>query len=167
MKIRRKAGPAVRLFLCSAISAAFSLQADELQVFSKTQPHMGTEFTLQTYAPASEKDAVAAAFTKALARVEELEDAVEMARADANAVPMGGAELMHELGQERAARKKTEAEIERLRGLVRNFNLLVRQSAGVAGYHLNGAIATWEELHDDFGALWDDPYNAREARSDD
>ena len=72
MKIRRKAGPAVRLFLCSAISAAFSLQADELQVFSKTQPHMGTEFTLQTYAPASEKDAVAAAFTKALARVEEL-----------------------------------------------------------------------------------------------
>lgn len=72
MKIPRKAGLAVCLFLYLAVAAAFSLQAEELQVFSKTQPYMGTEFTLKTYAPAGDKDAVSVAFKKAFARVEQL-----------------------------------------------------------------------------------------------
>ena len=72
MKIPRKAGPAVCLFLCLSVATAFSLQAEELQVFRKTQPHMGTEFTLQTYAPTSDKEAVSVAFKKAFARVEQL-----------------------------------------------------------------------------------------------
>jgi len=48
-----------------------------------------------------------------------------------------------ELAQKVADR---EAEIERLRAELEAYRKIARNSNGVAGWHLNGDIATWEEL---------------------
>lgn len=51
-------------------------------------------------------------------------------------------------GSSFAAQKMQEAaaEIERLRKGLAAVDALIRESGGVAGLHLNGDIATWDEL---------------------
>jgi len=71
MKIQKRAGRTVRLFL-GLLAWVSPLLADDLQLYTKTQPHMGTEFTLRTFAPVSSQEAVTAAFDQAFAQVEAL-----------------------------------------------------------------------------------------------
>ena len=71
MNTSRKAGARVSLmsFLLLILSPA---AAGNMRLYTETQPHMGTEFTLRAYASEEKNKAVAKAFTKAFDRVETL-----------------------------------------------------------------------------------------------
>lgn len=57
--------------------------------------------------------------------------------------------LRFELSAERRQRQAAEFELAELRG---HLNALASESDGVAGWHLNGDIATWDEFPELFEA---------------
>ena len=71
MKTPRKAGARGSLVLCFFLFIS-SAAAGNMRLYTETQPHMGTEFTLRAYASEERNEAVATAFEKAFARVETL-----------------------------------------------------------------------------------------------
>ena len=71
MKTSRKTVPLGRLS-CFLILFSSAAAAADMRLYTASQPHMGTEFTLRTYAPEEKGKAVARAFKKAFARVETL-----------------------------------------------------------------------------------------------
>jgi vacuolar-type H+-ATPase subunit F/Vma7 len=56
------------------------------------------------------------------------------------------AELRRALDTERQLRIAAETQRDALAGYVDKVKSVINESEGVAGYHLNGAIASWEEL---------------------
>ena len=72
MKTPRKAGAGGSLALCFFLFISSSAAAGNMRLYTETQPHMGTEFTLRAYASEERNEAVATAFKKAFARVETL-----------------------------------------------------------------------------------------------
>ena len=50
--------------------------------------------------------------------------------------------------------EKQKKEIVRLHVIISGMQYITRNSHGVAGWHLNGDIATWEELLDSEELMW-------------